>query len=469
MDAVDDSFDKEDLFDLLQTENNEISDLRELIVKVEKSFPTAKTNFLQKAVTIYSKSDELVTKLEKCDKTFILVELLCMPRREDKLLYEPNDYCVGGFNLRKSHLRLINAPEAWDITKGDERILIGITDTHIEQTHEDLATQIDQVLQNAAADFHGVAVSGCAAAATDNFLGVAGIGFNSKIVFSSNWANTDEVLQMAQIPGVRVINCSWINHWNFSINQEMVYDEIRDVHNVIVTAGAGNEPYVNNALTDPVYPAAYSSVIAVAAVGHENPYGVGNNNWEDVHEEIPGDPTSAYHHYPEVNICAPSYKVMSPTLNNGYTPAWGTSFGAPMVAGVCALVASVNPCLSASEIQDIVLNSADASIYNIPENSAYIGLLGTGRVDAAAAVQLALNEGTEFIQNQNFSNTTTEESETIISAGNNVTNTIPSGNVNIQSGANVTFRATHKIVLSEGFKVSNNAVFKAEIYESNCF
>ncbi len=243
--------------------------------------------------------------------------------------------------------------------------------------------------------WHGTPVVGCAAADTDNNKGIASIGFNSKVVFSSRWANNNEVLRLAQIPGVRVINLSWINSCNPTVTQETLYEEIRDVYNVVVVAGAGNRSHHcgENAY---VYPASYESVVSVTSVGHRNDYGYvspqhGPNNWKDVHEEVIGDPNSTHHHNDRVDICAPGYNVKSTQMGDNYGGVWGTSFAAPIVAGVCALVASVNPCLTADDIAQIVLNSADASIYNIPENSPYIGLLGTGRVDAYAAVLMALD------------------------------------------------------------------------------
>jgi len=474
IEKVSNDFNEMDLLSLIEQEYESFDqkELKSKIVKVEKSFPTAVTEFLQKAITIYSEDKNLHDLLIPYDKVFGLVEFLCEP--EDKLLYEPNDYSNPPWDQHKSHLELVNAKEAYDITRGDPRILIGITDTHIEDTHEDLSGKIDQIVQNSPGnDFHGTHVSGCAAAHTDNDKGISSTGFKSKIVFSSILYSDSEVLQIAQIPGVRVINCSWINNCSHNVTQEILYEEIRDVHNVVVIAGAGNTA-THCASNAYVYPAAYNSVISVTSVGHINDVGymnptLGGNNWKDCHEERIGDVTSTHHHNDKVNICAPGYNVLSTSPNNSYTGSWGTSFASPMVAGICALVAAVNPCLTASEIQDIVLNSADASIYSIPENSNYTGLLGTGRVDAKAAVNMALEEDRLYIQNQDFYSNSVESSETDLWAGYDVTTALPYGNVIVKTGANVTFEATHKIIFSEGFKVENQATFKAKIYESNCF
>jgi|GEM_PF-2497773 hypothetical protein len=54
-------------------------------------------------------------------------------------------------------------------------------------------------------------------------------------------------------------------------------------------------------------------------------------------------------------------------------------------------------------------------------------------------------------------------------AGFEVTNTQAKGIVTVNSNANVTFKATHSIILSEGFEVKNNAFFEAKIADSDCW
>ena len=78
------------------------------------------------------------------------------------------------------------------------------------------------------------------------------------------------------------------------------------------------------------------------------------------------NPEDTHSHYPDVDLCAPGYETMStqPTYcgENSwpyYSPANGTSFSAPIVAGVAALMYSVNPCLTPSWSQDILKNTTD--------------------------------------------------------------------------------------------------------------
>ena len=98
--------------------------------------------------------------------------------RAPELLYEPNDFALD--LSEQDGLELIRAKDAWEITKGSSNIIIGINDTYIETTHEDLEDKIEEVLANGSVDSHGVRVSFCAAGDTDNSTGLSSIGFNSR-------------------------------------------------------------------------------------------------------------------------------------------------------------------------------------------------------------------------------------------------------------------------------------------------
>ncbi|MEM9022612.1 MAG: S8/S53 family peptidase [Bacteroidota bacterium] len=439
------------------------------ITEATQSFPTAKTPLLQGSITIWSRSNTLDQELSPLFDLFNFVEQLCFP--EEMLLYTPNDNVNNNYVF--THLDLVQAFEAWDLHTGDPRILIGITDTYIVATHEYLQSKIDQVLVNNSPQFHGTHVAGCAAAHTDNLKGIAATGFKSEIVFSSHWASDATVLAISQMPGVRVINCSWLNNCTFSTTQELVYNEVRDSNNVVTVAGAGNNS-THCSTNAVIYPAGYNSVMSVTSVGHINPVGYvdpiyGANNWRDCHEEVIGDPATTHHHNSTVDICAPGYNVLSTSNNNSYGGSWGTSFAAPMVAGACAVVAATNPCLTAAEIHTIMTSTADPSIYLLPENAPYIGGMGSGRLDMYQAVKKAIEDERVYVQNITYTTTMTETSETTVEAGFNLTNTLPFGNVVVDAGSDVTFEATHSIILSDGFIVENNANFEAKMYDSSCF
>jgi subtilisin family serine protease len=90
----------------------------------------------------------------------------------------------------------------------------------------------------------------------------------------------------------------------------------------------------------------------------------------------------------------------SSTLNSdGSVNEWpyygfcsGTSFATPIVAGVCGLIKSINPCLTPAEIQYIIKSTTDP----IADAAQYSGLVGTGRINAYQAVLLASDYYKDF-------------------------------------------------------------------------
>ena len=57
-------------------------------------------------------------------------------------LYQPNDPMADSVAGPQYNLKLIQAYRAWDFTKGDTSLVIGLTDTGIRTTHEELVRQV---------------------------------------------------------------------------------------------------------------------------------------------------------------------------------------------------------------------------------------------------------------------------------------------------------------------------------------
>jgi hypothetical protein len=86
-------------------------------------------------------------------------------------------------------------------------------------------------------------------------------------------------------------------------------------------------------------------------------------------------------------LAAPGYKVNISDSPVNYMTASGSSYAAPFVTGTVALMLSVNPCLDNDEIEQILKNSSN----NIDVfNPNYVGSLGAGRLNANAAVSMAI-------------------------------------------------------------------------------
>ena len=248
-----------------------------------------------------------------------------------------------------------------------------------------------------------------------------------------------------------------------------LYNEIRNVWNTLVVFGAGNAGTNHCGNSNPSYPASYAANIAVTSVGHL--FNVGttqspvNNNWKDVHEEIIGDSLSAHKHHSTMDICAPGYNVNSTDLmgsagksSGNYTNDWGTSFAAPQVAAALGLIISVNPCLSANQAAAILLDNADNSIYNIPQNQRYIGRLGSGRLDVNASVNAAAESATTYLDGITLSGNQDIEDNYAIHVVNNVT---------LASGANIDFITRKEVTIDKNFTVPLGATLSIDVDVNN--
>jgi len=437
------------------------------LYKFEKFLPASKRAELLKYYILQTdKHKELMQELsEKYKDKFSYIREYQNP----KPLHTPNDYNftwrTGVDGLRDvglTYLDLINAPAVWEITKGDPDIIIGIHDTHLHVDHEDLDGKIFNVYDaNVRSSFdlgrdHGTSVAGIIAAKTNNNIGIASVSYNCRLAKTSN--NHNDLLLMAQ-DGIKVINISQVWAYNDELDRGLL-EELTEDYNVTVVAAAGND---NS--EDYIYPASYDNVISVTSVGHEFERGTtfwGRKfNWKDVHKKyIDPDLTHYTHtHNDKIDICAPGYNIVTfchpeTYRTGGGTPTGqlyhieeGTSFAAPMVAGVCALMYSINPGITPLEVKNIIKSTA-VDIYSIPENYEFIGKLGAGRIDAFEAVKEA---GTTYL--------TGLQNSKSISEGFG----FKLYNVTINTNANLALTARKEVEITGTFEMPLGSTFEVEI------
>ena len=338
------------------------------IVSFDKAFPSSKTRNLQDVYEIITttSSEVLVDELKKRNDLFI--NPVVGPTYET--LETPNDYNTIFSN--QWALNLINATSVWDITKGSTDITIAITDANFHLTHEELIGKVDYISPNSSTDYtHGTAVSTIAAGNTNNGTGTSSIGYNSRLQLRAMSYN--EMLS-ATYSGSKVINCSWASSCSYNGYAQQVIDEVYNNGSVIV-ASAGNGSTCGGA-SNLVYPASYNHVISVTSIGVM-----------DNHERFMGNPSTTHQHNSMVDICATGYDVPLTTAPGVYITGNGTSFASPFVSGTVALMLSVNPCLSVDDIEYLLKESADTNVLLL--NPQY--QLGSGRLDALKAVQMAKN------------------------------------------------------------------------------
>jgi subtilisin family serine protease len=233
---------------------------------------------------------------------------------------------------------------------------------------------------------HGDKTAGTAAAVTDNRISpeeatwiayhdtnsVAGTSWFSKIMIArfgtDEWEDVEAIqaIHYARNEGAKIINMSWggtVDNEALHAALDSAYDE-----GLLLIASAGN---VNSEILQ--YPAAYSSVIAVAGT------------------EINDVKADDSNYGTWVDICAPWSNVAASRARywSYYYYNWGfagTSCSAPFVSGVAALVWTCYPDSNNAAIRTALINSAD-NIYGIPGNHDYIGKLGSGRANAYNAVR----------------------------------------------------------------------------------
>ena len=304
--------------------------------------------------------------------------------------YIPNDPVIGS----QWHISKINAFQAWDICRGDTTVTVGVVDTGTQFDHPDLTANLKirysdpvngidddgngyiddwrgwdfygsdndpSIMPNG--NNHGSHVSGCASQVTDNAIHGAGIGFKTKVLLTKHTDDsnpnsllyyTDNGITYHYMNGAKVINCSYGSSYYSSYTQTIVDNAW--ANGVIICASAGNE-----GLNTPRYPASYNHVISVAAT-----------NSSDLKASF-----SNYHS--TVKISSPGENILSTVYPNTYESWNGTSMASPIVAGTIALMRAKYPSYTVQQITDKLLSGVD-SIYSL--NPSYVGLLGTGRVNA---------------------------------------------------------------------------------------
>jgi hypothetical protein len=373
--------------------------------------------------------------------------------------YTPNDYYDYGISTPQqyNYLDLVNAKGAWNYTKGNPNIKIGLIDFGILETHEDLANKVELVGPSSYGE-HGTLVAGCIAADSDNGKGIAAIGFNCNILYQDQKWNPAEIdlIEMAN-SGARVINTSW-GYCGPTTFGQSIMDELYE-RGVIIVASAGNGnngnscPDANGGRNGYSYPASYDHVISVTGVCSLYDYGTGSGgtkyNWKDVHVFDGNKPTGYKYwtHNDKVDISAPGWTNYTTNYasNTDYISKGGTSLAAPVVSGAIGLLLSINPCFSPDDIEYII-KSTSHYIDGITENQEFAGTLGAGRLDAEAACSLA----------------TAWAGDHVISNGQNITWSgykIVAKKLTIQSGGTLTIQGkvnlgpNAKIVVERGAKL----------------
>lgn len=287
------------------------------------------------------------------------------------------------------YLNQIRAYSAWEIVDGSPDIIIGISDDGM-RPHPDLignqyeftgeipnngidddqngyiddfnSFNLDGEIGNNWGDVntvgnHGTRVAGIAGAEANNNLGIVGIGNKCKIfpikISLDNEPSTIpygyESIIFAADRGIDILNCSWGVDSQFSFVEQSIIDYAVS-KGLIIVSSSGNTgtQSINQIRTRKWYPAAYRGVIGVGSVKSN--------------EELLRDNSLGVH----LDVMAPGEDAYTTSFNDDYTniQVTGTSFAAPMVSGLAALLKIKHPELNPFQIHEIIRQTGVQNQYD---------------------------------------------------------------------------------------------------------
>ena len=301
-------------------------------------------------------------------------------------------------------LHMTGVHDAWRLTTGSNKVLIGIADTGLGtdskgNIHPDLrsTTYVGNNYFDESATFsHGTRVEGTIAAASNNGVGIAGINWNSEVehidVVGENPGDydlaqaTQTLIDRANSQGQRLVVNFSLSGGNSSAFEKLVAN---NQDKALFVMASGNSD--SNTIASPASLAqTYNNVMAVGSSwGTQDWYG----NPKTPGERITYDKWWGSSNGPGLTLMAPSeFTATSATRTDasvpydfGYYDRFnGTSASTAVVTGIASLVWSVNPNLTAVQVKQILSETA----YDLGATG-YDTVYGSGEVNAAAAVRRA--------------------------------------------------------------------------------
>ncbi len=313
-------------------------------------------------------------------------------------------------------IRKIEAPKAWDLTRGVSSVLLAIIDTGVEYTHPDLKAALwvnpgEDLNHNGVVDSsdfngvdddhngfvddirgwdfvdaphypdagdylnrdnnpddengHGTAIAGILAAQADNGIGVAGVApgcrvMNLRAGTSRGLLEEDDVaaaLLYAVENGARVVNMSFGDVALTPFLRDVI--QFAYARGVLCVASSGNDG--NDKMH---YPSGLSETLSVgASTRYDGRAPFSNFGFS-------------------LDLTAPGYQIYTTERGGKYGSVSGTSASAPFVTGVAGLVLSRNPTLGVQTLRHILTSTCD----DVGE-AGWDTSFGAGRLNAFRAVQ----------------------------------------------------------------------------------
>jgi subtilisin family serine protease len=277
----------------------------------------------------------------------------------------------------------IDAPEAWNLKTDASTVVVGVIDTGVDYTHEDLAanmwTNPSEIAGNGIDDdangyvddvygidtyngdsdpidtySHGTQVAGVIGAVGNNGVGGSGVAWKVKIMalramfdpeYGSDYAVANAIYYALDQKAANgyprmILNASWTSCCGSYSLQSAISDA--SLAGVLFVAAAGNDG--RNLDVNPVYPASFNLPNMIVA---------GASDYNDVPAAFSNTGCSSVH------VFAPGTNVLT-TIPGGYGYYNGTSIAAAQVSGIAALSWARGPGKPAADVKSAVLNGANA-------------------------------------------------------------------------------------------------------------
>ncbi len=340
---------------------------------------------------------------------------------------------------KQYHLPLIQAPAAWDVTTGAGNVVLAVIDSGVDLQHPDLASRIWQNSREIPANgvdddgngyvddvrgwnfydgnnnprptpdgkdnngdgiadeqaSHGTLVAGIAAAVGNEGWGTAGVTWGAQImalkVFPDDGgtavSTVIEAVNYAVANGAHIINLSMGGGYSnmFTAPFKSAYQA-----GVLIVCAGGN-----SGITFTASPSTWESPVCNDGpnLGTDNfVFGVGATDRQDKRSWYSNVDGSPYHF---IDVMAPGDDIYGPVLYMPSVPGFnkyfgtnsGTSFSAPMAAGLAALLKGLFPSATPAQLMAMIASNAD----NIDAiNPGLAGQLGGGRINCARALGVVL-------------------------------------------------------------------------------
>jgi len=288
----------------------------------------------------------------------------------------PNESFIDEYGFEVNNFKPLNVAD-WDMARINsvgaraiasglgQGVIVGIIDTGIDGSHPSLIPNLNNNLHRVFqggqmfnigvpndSEVHGTNTAGVVRKVAPNAnlvslrINEVGAWFSDNVILAVNHATAN---------GIHILNYSGrvrCRRTNTAPVNDPALAHAINVFPGLFVAASGNES--NNNDTVQHWPSNYSRT-------HSNVISVGASDRNDRRASFSNWGQSS------VNVFAPGVEIRTTTPGGGYTPNYsGTSAAAPLVAGVAALMLSVDPTITPSNLRAAILTGSDEITINTP-------------------------------------------------------------------------------------------------------